>query len=461
MDVSAYSLVMPAADGGMWTVNTLHGTARWVSEDEHVLLRGGARDGGPDRRRYQTLIEDLVANHIVETDPGSDRALYDALLQAARAPEKDRTALRLGFMLDHMTTDDFDAAADFVNRALGEEISNTAKQFIYGWHFTEAGRDRLRDFATLAARLPSPAGGPSKRHLLLHTDGRAPLTDEAMAALESLDLPRSSCLVVFMLNQQAAEALGGSDAYAQRIFEQQSQLFALGFMPNFVLRCTADSIDFMLDEMFEALCFSGVYPRSITAALSKSDAVSELGCELAGWDWSLYENQGTSLAASEDLALLEPLGRGLADQLRSLLRVGDEVPITRQCPFARRSFLFGAQGAIAPCPVMLARAGNGEAATPAVSFGTTADDRHDRKTVDRWSARGPETIAKCGDCAVAPICGSGCPLEAIDRHGSMDNAPCPPIDTILDQESRAARPDGPGSSSPFAPALDTERHAKQ
>lgn len=464
MDVSAYSLVIPDPDGGMWAVNTLHGTVRRVSEEDRALLRDGGRGGDDAATRHRALIDELIAAHIVECEPGADRALYDALLQAARAPGKEKAALRLGFMLDHMTADDIDAAGDFISVGLADELAATAKQFVYGWHFTDAERDRLGDFARLVSRLPLPDGGREKRHFVLHTDGRAALSDDALGALEALDLPRSSGLVVFMLNRRAAQALGGAEAYAERIFEQQARLFSLGLMPNFVLRCTADSIDFMLDEMFEALCFSGVYPRSITATLSKSDAAPDLGCELSGWDWTLYRGKGAALAASDDLALIEPLGRGLADQLRALLRVGEETPVTRQCPFGRRSFLFGADGAIAPCPVMLARAGGdeiGDAKRAAmVDFGNARAGRLDRATIEEWAGRGPESIAACGDCAVAPICGGGCPLDALERQGRLDAAPCPPVEDVITQEARAARRPASDALAPHASQSDKERHAQ-
>lgn len=105
-------------------------------------------------------------------------------------------------------------------------------------------------------------------------------------------------------------------------------------------------------ESREALCFAGVCPRNLHISFSRAAGHPlDLTCELYGWDWDLYQDAGAELALSPLHQVFDPLNRGLADKLRALFREGAEEPAVRHCPFARRSFIFGPGGKVAPCPV--------------------------------------------------------------------------------------------------------------
>lgn len=424
MKVSPYALLQPDGEGGAWLINGLFGQQVHVERKAWEAFTGERTDP----TAHADLTGRLVASRILETSDEDQRGLYRLLEQSLELSE----VWRFGYMLDYLTAQTLESTSDYVSSVLGSADVSDGTVMINAWCYTEAGRRLLRG---LPSAVRQSSVGDADLRVALHTTGSQVFEDDDLLALEALSVSRSNGAVVFMLTAAEVERAGGPADYSRQLFAQQSRIYSVGFHPHFVFQCTRETVDFMMGPVFDGLCFSGVYPRNMFLTLVEEHANPLAhACELYGADWSLYGDVADRLARSARHQLLEPLGRGFASKLRALFRNGSEPPTVRYCPFARQSFIFGVDGKVTTCPVAHGYPSLPEPKALPLVVGDVATGEVDTTALENWEGRGPTNVPGCASCRVAPLCGSGCPLEAVESSGELNSPACPPVPDILATE---------------------------
>lgn len=411
-DFGPFTIAHSQADGALWIINTLGGPARRL--EVATVQRLQESPDSPDRVR---LLGDLREDRLLG-DTAVERAFFEGLAAARPAPPH-----RVGFWLDAFPVGQAEAA---VEHALGAAPIG-AELMLYLWYFASHGIETLPEVLRAWAERADRVEG---LRLALHTDGAEPVCNETVASLERLPYQAGGSIVVFSITEEAVRSTGGARAYCAQLFDEHARYFNLGLAPYFVFRCTRHSLEFLLGEVFEAFCFSGLYPRNLYVVPIRSNEGSATACDLYDWDWELYRRLALRLREDPRLGVFEPLGAGLPDKLRALLRDGQEAPTVQACPFGAGGVFFGERGQYGPCPVAAGRR-RPPAASRAGALGERADTEFDPRA---WSGRSTATVPGCRTCRVAPLCGSGCPLEAVERLGTLTASPCPPVLDILETE---------------------------
>lgn len=425
--VSPYTLKHQDSKGGVWLTNVLHGQWLYLLEDEWRTII----DKGIETKTRKLLLERLIDACIIEADKFIDEKFYSAIIKTIL----HNKVYRFGFLLDYLQSNEINLTPLYAKNYLNTVSDHPEKIFIHSWFFTDNGRKRLKNFTDAIAQFPIDN---CDLYVALCTDGSQSLEEE-LTSIAKLKKYMRSGIVVFVLTKEAAMAAGGSSKYCMRIFEQQGQLYNLGFFPHFLFRCTPETFHFMQGELFETLCFSGIYPRNLYFSFSnKFEHILELTCELYYWNWDLYRKIGKFLALSPKHQVFEPMSRGIADKLRALFRDNTEIPIAQYCPFGHHSLIFGIQGTVTSCPVSQKNLITSNSLSPELNIGNLLTGELNYETQKKWDTRSPITINKCNKCCIAPICGSGCPLAALEDFEDLYQPSCPPAATVLRQEIEVA-----------------------
>lgn len=421
---------VPRPDGGAFVIDAPTGAMlRLLPGDVDDLLAGAvpvdehsdSGDIGPGA--------ESGAKQDVASGPGEAELFREACTEV-RSADAIAASLRLGFVVDRLSDDE---AAEAVADACDRLAHSTAERiFVHFW----VGDADAWDKAGSIARTLSTAGEGRISGVSLTLDPSLPITPAAEAAtLELAGLAPRGRQVVFRLGPDALARAGDPDLLARMTFAWQGVLFRQRFSPSFVLAVTPSTLEAIGGSVFEALCFSGVYPRNVFVVFAADGAQNAGLCEVYDTNWDAHGALAPALLSRPTHRLVEPLALGLADVIRGFILSDKRWMRTSGCPFPRQGVVY-ADGFAARCPVAAVKAA-GSALPPSMAAGVPKFSRGQgsgQVWPDEWSGRGPQSVPQCKTCRVAPLCGSGCAVRAYETHGHLMAPDCPPIGRVLTAE---------------------------
>lgn len=422
---------VPRPDGGAYVLDPPSGTAVGLSPtDVDLLVAGDVVQWGEQRRRDESGTGDQ--NEGWPRNQSDEATLFHEACAAARTKEACEATLRLGFVVDRLTDDQAaDAVLDARDRL---QASRAERVFLHFWIGADDAWDRTTEIAQSLAAI----GDTRFTGVSVTLDPSHSITPRAETATLSLAaLAPGARQAVFRLSPEALERAGDADTLAGMTFSWQGVVFRQRFSPSFVLTVTPATVDTIGGALFEALCFSGVYPRNVLFVFADDDTDHGGLCEVYDTSWTTHEAVAATLLARPTHRLIEPLALGLADVVRGYLLCDKRWMRTSGCPFPRQGVVYAGEYA-GRCPVAAAKAASmpSSAATVLPSFMAAPRARLSIENGDHdpWSARGPHSVGLCRSCRVAPLCGSGCAVRAYEGHGDPMAPDCPPVDRVLAAE---------------------------
>ena len=429
--LSAYTVMTRDQAGDVWLINNLLGRTFHLEGELWDALAQDVKSNPEVIHLAKTLLEE----GFLDQGEGLEEEIYRSYV----ADAANNSTYCFGFLLDQLTREEIEKTASFACQYLGQADKLHDKMFIHAWLTTPEANSRLGAMVEAVNSFPTPREG---KYFSFRTNGLLIPTDEDLACYEALGAQRGTLSIVFDLSQEAVMQAGGADAYCSGLVEQQALYHSVGFIPQYLFRLQAETVDFMIEEFYKTLCFSGIYPRDLNVVYSKGSCSSQLStCELYRPDFSTYCAKAKYIAASPTHQIINPLSKGMPDKLRALLRDGKEMPDAVHCPFSYNSVIFGHAGYITSCPVVQERIiKEGIDHYKNLVWGELSTGEIDSRRLISWSRRNPFSVPACSKCSVSPFCASGCHLTAYEMNNyNLLSPSCPPIDDILQIEISIAK----------------------
>ena len=420
-----YLLLVPGTEGAVFVLNpATQSCVRLDGEEVNAILGfASGQDLVPTGDRATPGV--AARGHTLEVEA------FSAACQTARSEQRFADTIRIGFVVDELTDEQ---AAESARDAASRVMEGTAAQvFLHLWIGEETSWTRCSTIFTQLAVL----GSSRSIFTSLVIDGTLNVSEPAEAAIADLGmLALGGRQVTIRLGHRALRRPGGATALGRHVFAWQAILFRHRFSPSYLLEVTPNTTDVIGCEVFEELCFSGVYPRNVITVFGADDAPLAGLCEVYETDWACYKEAAPRLLSRSTHRLLEPLALGFANVVRGYISCGKRWPRTSGCPFPRQGLVY-AGGIVGRCPVAAVLGLRSARSLPSViaaPLGHAATPTWD----DAWTRRGPHNIRSCQRCRVAPLCGSGCAVRAVEAHGRIMAPDCPPVTAILAVEGAIA-----------------------
>lgn len=424
--LSEFVHVIDGTDGGMLFLNPLSGKTIYIDANDVSLPP-------QDIFLSDENLKKLISSGMVRDDSISERAIFEEMCCNNREDGDTRNSFRIGFLLDDLLN------SKELSMALGaakEEIESRTegKLFIHFWAFCAPAFKLIPDI--LNELTPS--------HLLecditISLDGSFSSNDETEIIVERISsLFVGSAQVTFALHRSALKIYNGTQEYAHTIFLWQSLFSRFRFSPAFIFFISVDDVSIIANQLYEDLCFSGIYPRNIHFAFVGSPLEhSALFCEMYNHDGNFIARALNEILSKPTHKIVEPFALGYADSLRIGIKQNNLWPRTFFCPYTRPT-LFFAKNLVGACPVALSKASSGD--KKLLPLLMSIDNIEPLKRT-LWQQRGPHTINSCRNCRSAPLCGSGCPLVAYENNGTIDSPDCPPITQLNESLAKSVASD--------------------